>query len=102
MTPRQVRRAAERTANKAARKAANGFVFSPLEPHDEIRDTAPALPTISTSQLAASRANSQLSTGAKTPEGKAKSCLNAVKTGLTAASNSLTNSQIMSPHSNPA
>jgi hypothetical protein len=55
MTPRQIRRAPE------------------LPP-----------PAISASQLAANRANSQLSTGPKTPEGKAKSCLNAVKTGLTA------------------
>ncbi len=34
-------------------------------------------------RLAANRANAQLSTGAKTPEGKAASSLNAVKTGLT-------------------
>jgi hypothetical protein len=38
---------------------------------------------VSDSQLAANRANSQLSTGPRTPEGKAKSCLNAVATGLT-------------------
>jgi hypothetical protein len=34
-------------------------------------------------RLAANRANALLSTGPKTPEGKAKSSLNAVKTGLT-------------------
>lgn len=34
-------------------------------------------------QIAANRANSQLSTGAKSDEGKQKSSLNAVKTGLT-------------------
>jgi hypothetical protein len=34
-------------------------------------------------RLAANRANAQLSTGPTTPEGKAKSSLNAVKTGLT-------------------
>ncbi len=34
-------------------------------------------------RLAANRANAQLSTGPRTPEGKAKSGLNAVKTGLT-------------------
>jgi len=34
-------------------------------------------------QLHANRANAQLSTGPKTPDGKAKSSLNAVKTGLT-------------------
>ncbi len=86
MTPRQVRRAAERKERKQERKAANGFVFSP--------DTTPAT---SPSQLAANRANGldepaflreaktqrKLSTGPKTPEGKAKSCMNAVKAGLT-------------------
>ena len=39
--------------------------------------------TISPAQLAANRANSQLSTGPRTAEGKAKSSLNAVRTGLT-------------------
>lgn len=34
-------------------------------------------------RLKANRANAQLSTGPRTPEGKANSCLNAVKTGLT-------------------
>jgi hypothetical protein len=37
----------------------------------------------SEAQLAANRQNSQLSTGPKTEAGKAKSSLNAVKTGLT-------------------
>jgi hypothetical protein len=53
MTPRSIRRAAERKANKLARKAA------------------------------ANRENSQLSTGPVTVEGKAKSSLNAVKSALT-------------------
>ncbi len=39
--------------------------------------------TISTAQLAANRANAQFSTGPRTAEGKAKSSLNAVRTGLT-------------------
>jgi hypothetical protein len=52
MSPRSIRRAAERQALKDARLAAN-------------------------------QANAQLSTGPKTKEGKAKSRLNAVKTGLT-------------------
>jgi hypothetical protein len=78
MTPRQIRRAAERKANKEARKAANGLVFSPPS-----SDGPELAPSISSSQLAANRANAQLSTGPQTPEGKAKSCLNAVKTGLT-------------------
>ncbi|MBV9677424.1 MAG: hypothetical protein JO185_13890 [Acidobacteriaceae bacterium] len=45
--------------------------------------TAPAL---SERRLAANRANAQWSTGPQTPEGKAKSSLNAVKTGLTGRS----------------
>ena len=39
--------------------------------------------TINLKRLAANRANAQVSTGPTTPEGKAKSSLNAVKTGLT-------------------
>jgi hypothetical protein len=39
--------------------------------------------TISEARLAANRANAQHSTGPRTEEGKAKVCLNAVKTGLT-------------------
>jgi len=42
-----------------------------------------AAPVLSERRLAANRANAQLSTGPTTPEGKAKSSLNAVKTGLT-------------------
>jgi hypothetical protein len=38
---------------------------------------------MSASRLEANHANAQLSTGPRTEEGKAKSCLNAVKTGLT-------------------
>jgi hypothetical protein len=53
MTPRSTRRAAERKANKLARKAE------------------------------ANRENAQLSTGPITEAGKAKSSLNAVKSGLT-------------------
>jgi hypothetical protein len=37
----------------------------------------------SSAQIVANQANAQLSTGPKTPEGKAKSSLNAVSTGLT-------------------
>ena len=37
----------------------------------------------SQAQVAANQANAELSTGAKTPEGKAKSSRNALKTGLT-------------------
>src|SRR5207244_3169460 len=100
MTPRQVRRAAERKARKQERKAAVGSVIAPedaassqiheqpIEPpgsptqSPERSDGSEPTP-ISPSQLAANRANSQLSSGPKSPEGKAKSSLNAVKTALT-------------------
>ncbi|MBV9034075.1 MAG: hypothetical protein JO182_06240 [Acidobacteriaceae bacterium] len=45
--------------------------------------SAPSAVLTSERRLAANRANAQLSTGPTTPEGKAKSSLNAVKTGLT-------------------
>jgi hypothetical protein len=102
MTPRQVRRAAERKIRKQERKAGNGSVFAPGNPaSSEIPEEPIEIPEsplhlteennpshatpapISASQLAANRVNSQLSTGPKTPEGKAKSSLNAVKTALT-------------------
>jgi hypothetical protein len=117
MTPRSIRRAAERKARKLAMKEAR---LQPLaaredepalsqrgeEPNDE-----PALsqrgeepndePALSQrgedsndepkarklaekeARLEANRANSQCSTGPRTPQGKAISSLNAVKTGLT-------------------
>lgn len=65
MSPRSIRRAVERQQQKLARKAA-------LQ-----------APEVSDARLAANRANAQLSTGPNSPEGKAKSSLNAVKTGLT-------------------
>src|SRR6185437_9326945 len=69
MTARSIRRAAERKALKLARKTEKEQSASP----------AP----LSDAQLAANRANSQLSTGPTSDAGKAKSSLNAVKTGLT-------------------
>ncbi len=91
MTPRSIRRAAERKAVKKARKAAHQlsaaapqaaastFSDTPLEsPEPEFVEAG-----ISSAQFAANRANAQLSTGPKSPEGKASSCLNAVKTALT-------------------
>jgi hypothetical protein len=107
---RAERRAAERKAEKMARKA--GFpvqaaaVRVPAEERNNLetetaKNTGQSLAAgasfglsesepqtaspepISDARLAANRANAQLSTGPLSPEGKAKSSLNAVKTGLT-------------------
>jgi hypothetical protein len=107
---RAERRAAERKAVKMARKA--GFpiqaavVCVPAEERNSLETettnhTGQALAVgasfglseseahadrpepISDARLAANRANAQLSTGPVSPEGKTKSSLNAVKTGLT-------------------
>jgi hypothetical protein len=67
MTDRQIRRAAERTARKQARKA----------------EQQTAASTVSPAQLAANRENAKLSTGPTSETGKAKSSLNAVTTALT-------------------
>jgi hypothetical protein len=77
MTPRSIRRAAERKAQKLARKAER------TTPEAQTPPVAPVL--ISKARLAANRANAHLSTGPTTPEGKAKVSLNAVKTALTGA-----------------
>ena len=74
MTPRAIRRAAARKAEKQARKAAL-----------QTASQTPVECVVSEPRLAANRANAQLSTGPTTPEGKAKSCLNALKSGLTGA-----------------
>ncbi len=110
MTPRSIRRAAERKRNKLERKLARqtenshlaiaGASAQPaLNVDDGLLDEtlleeevcfAPHAqpesshaPSISAAQLAANRANARLSTGPATSEGRAKSSLNAVKTGLT-------------------
>ncbi len=96
MTARSIRRAAERKAKKLARKAEQNLVERPFqaampafEPVSETREhlcfepEPLSLNPLSEAQLAANRANAQLSTGPKTLDGKATSCLNAVKTGLT-------------------
>lgn len=100
MTSRQVRRAAERKSRKQEHKVANGSVIArenaaspeiheqPIEVAEQParspeRSDGSEPGPISASQLAANRANAQLSTGPKTSEGKAKSSLNAVKTALT-------------------
>src|SRR5947209_5006403 len=54
-----------------------------LDPSGVLLCQEPFSPMSSESQIAANRQNAQCSTGPKTPEGKAKSSLNAVKTGLT-------------------
>ena len=76
-------RAERRAAEHAARKSAQA-----PNPTDQLPAAAPlpATPqhnTISEAQLAANRANAQLSTGPTSPEGLAKSSRNALKTGLT-------------------
>lgn len=75
MTPRSIRRAIERKAQKQARKEIL---------HNEGSDVlAPQPKEISAAQLAANRQNALLSTGPKSAAAKAKTALNAVKTGLT-------------------
>src|SRR5690242_4000949 len=64
MTARSIRRAMERKAKKLEKKRLQAE-------------------TLSEARLLANQANAQLSTGPRTPEGQAKSSLNAVKTGLT-------------------
>ncbi|MGC2659580.1 MAG: hypothetical protein WA324_16605 [Bryobacteraceae bacterium] len=76
MSTRAIRRAAERQALKDARKAA---VATAAAGCSESETSS----SLSDARLAANHANAQLSTGPKTEEGKAKSRLNAVKTGLT-------------------
>ena len=73
MTARSIRRALERKQMKLARKAAQR----------EAQAAATPAPEISAARLNANRANAQLSTGPRTEESKAKSSLNAIKTGLT-------------------
>jgi hypothetical protein len=64
MTPRSIRRAAERKAQKLARKAER------ITPEVQTPPVAPVL--MSEARLAASRSNAHLSTGPTSPEGKAK------------------------------
>jgi hypothetical protein len=81
MSPRAIRRAVERhtlklaaTASVGADQPAVNLAFAELIDNGEQTSQA---------RLLANRANAQLSTGPRTEEGKAKSSLNAVKTGLT-------------------
>jgi hypothetical protein len=95
MSPRAIRRAAERQGLKFDRTAnvpsAVGQTVPVLAPADfDFADDDhstftldPAAPPLSEARLSANRENALKSTGPKTPEGLAKSSLNAVKTGLT-------------------
>jgi hypothetical protein len=90
MTSRQVRRAAERKARKQERKAANGFVPSTEDAASSPRPEPPARSpersdgsvTSECTRAEINRANSQNSTGPRTPEGKLKSSQNSFKHGL--------------------
>jgi hypothetical protein len=78
MSPRSIRRAAERQQAKLARKAARQLEIRQPEPESSTSE-----PKISDARLAANQKNAQLSTGPTSPEGKAASSLNALKTALT-------------------
>lgn len=83
MNSRQLRRAQER---KQSRDREGAFAPQPNRDCQGAVPLEPAIPTqrpVSPAQLAANRANAQLSSGPTSPTGKAKSSLNAVKTGLT-------------------
>jgi hypothetical protein len=92
---RKARRAAERTARKrqvkdsalsakVARQDEAALLSEPKSPKfSDGRETPPSISSISPAQLAANRANAQLSTGPTSEAGKAKSSKNALKTALT-------------------
>ena len=108
MSARSIRRAAERKAAKLARKAGSPIAAtaqinleqtetepetSDSQQHTEktraagatfgFSEPEPPCTPPSDARLNANRANSQFNTGPRTDEGKAKSSMNAVKTGLT-------------------
>ena len=83
MTPRSIRRAEERKARKEMERKTRKDMERKARVAGTEVETSALLPSVSDAQLAANRANAQLSTGPTSSEGKAKSCLNAVKTALT-------------------
>jgi hypothetical protein len=93
MSARSIRRAAERTAAKLAAKASIHVTANEESTDQPLAATAAAGATFNSStelpsdaRLAANRANAKLSTGPTTAAGRAKSSMNAVKTGLTSRS----------------
>src|SRR5690349_24767478 len=112
LTPRSIRRSQERKARKLARKQArldvletpkieteasaedaaepvtskllvSGEASSPAHSPEATESSEQDEPALASSAAAAPKAQTTRATGPKTPQGKAKSCLNAVKTGLT-------------------
>jgi hypothetical protein len=84
MTARSIRRAAERKAKKLARRGEARLAQIPVSESVSAFNQTPDSPaSVSAARLLANRANAQLSAGPKSDEGKAKSCLNAIRTGLT-------------------
>ena len=83
MSPRQIRRAAEREARKAENKQHQTPVAAATPAAEqETTSAGHAAGIISEAQLAANRANAQLSTGPTSPEGREKSSQNRITHGL--------------------
>ena len=83
MNARTIRRAQERKALKAARKAGLLTPRQESNPQDVEASVELGRFGATPAQFEANRANAQRSSGPRTKSGKAKSSLNAVKTGLT-------------------